>query len=574
MVPSLALLLLLPMLARGVIDVDVAAIASRMVDGGVDHRQATCLLQIHNSVEDRRESCVALSNMDTFFSVPVCVGTPPQCFDLVADTGSDSVIIPSCVCGEMPNTGCSVEDKCFRGTNKSESFFVKDPDMVASITFGSGTIQAIVGSDIVKVGTSSTKMENGVLLMVDRSQLRIAGEFQGILGLGVPPTSMSSSLLATGAASTRKYKQAPFPFGPLEDIFGPNGVFGPDGPFADNDGGDEIPKRTPLGRQHPRRGRTAESFASKLFLQEAEIDRFSMCFRDGGDPGVLRLAPPPFEKPVKQIGQMHWGMDFRGVSVGPKGSTPTMNMVFCGEETMQEGMTSPCGVIPDSGTTLITGPAAQVAQLLGAVCDAWPRCSAAYAELPHRSRRTKDVFFRMMLMKCSKWLTESEGLYEIPSLFFHVQGADGAPETFELTAWAYVTEMQARVGDDEQQGGGRENKFAWLQVMEEDPTLTKVCAVSIGSMEEDYVTQMNGPIWILGSPLFYEYVVGFDLKSMSVSLTRAPCEECRGTASQPENTSLITARGALQSRAARRFGRPRAMNGRPRVPTLDVSLPL
>ena len=32
----------------------------------------------------------------------------------------------------------------------------------------------------------------------------------------------------------------------------------------------------------------------------------------------------------------------------------------------------------------------------------------------------------------------------------------------------------------------------------------------------DYQTTENGPVWIFGSPLFYEYVVGFDQEQMQV----------------------------------------------------------
>jgi len=56
---------------------------------------------------------------------------------------------------------------------------------VVQMVFGSGSVQAVVATDVVKVGTLKAKMNDGLLLMVDH-QLRMAGAFEGILGLGQP----------------------------------------------------------------------------------------------------------------------------------------------------------------------------------------------------------------------------------------------------------------------------------------------------------------------------------------------------------------------------------------------------
>ena len=43
-------------------------------------------------------SCSPLRNHGTHFTVPVAVGTPPQTFNILADTGSNAIIIGSCAC--------------------------------------------------------------------------------------------------------------------------------------------------------------------------------------------------------------------------------------------------------------------------------------------------------------------------------------------------------------------------------------------------------------------------------------------------------------------------------------------
>merc|ERR1719199_1472255 len=68
------------------------------------------------------ETCAALNNYGSHFAVDVDVGTPPQRFSLVADTGSNSLIVTSCVCVDVGM--CPLDDKCFRGTNRSSTFVV------------------------------------------------------------------------------------------------------------------------------------------------------------------------------------------------------------------------------------------------------------------------------------------------------------------------------------------------------------------------------------------------------------------------------------------------------------------
>merc|ERR1719456_683756 len=90
-------------------------------------------------------TCTDLTNHGTHFTVDIEVGTPGQKFSVVADTGSNSLIVPSCVCQQRRY--CSKSDRCFTGTNRSDTFSLKDgPNGLQSIfiTFGSGTIEAIV----------------------------------------------------------------------------------------------------------------------------------------------------------------------------------------------------------------------------------------------------------------------------------------------------------------------------------------------------------------------------------------------------------------------------------------------
>ena len=90
-------------------------------------------------------------NNGTHYTALVKVGTPAQTFNVVADTGSNSLIIPSCYCQDVGS--CSKKQgRCFRGTNKSSTFFMEPlatrqnttGQQELLITFGSGQVECLI----------------------------------------------------------------------------------------------------------------------------------------------------------------------------------------------------------------------------------------------------------------------------------------------------------------------------------------------------------------------------------------------------------------------------------------------
>jgi len=443
-------------------NIALSALASCSLVTGVQ------IIRTRNSEIDADPSygeCAKLQNNFVSFTVNLCVGTPAQCFDVVADTGSNTVIVPSCVCQETANAGCDQGEKCFEGTGKSSSFSIPKHPQLEQISFGSGTVAGAMATDVVKVGPASVTIESGIFLMTDRAELQIDG-FEGILGLGVPSSK----------------------------------------------GEDE-----------------------KLFMEEAKIGRFSLCMADAVAGSLRFNQGAAFKNEVRQIGTYHWGLDFRGMSVGKKGASEKLPILFCDESTMKAGMDSPCGIIPDSGTTMIIGPKAQVESLEASLCDSWPRCQ----QLGSGDAKAKSAAFADLLEHCSEWLENSQGLDEMPSLFFHLRAKSGELSMFELSAWAYIVEAQTAQG--------------------------RVCEsmLSHGADTEgsDYITTRNGPIWIVGTPLFYEYNVGFDMESMSVALEKETCQACG------DEVKMFA--GDLNNR-----GQLRSKHGIARRPQYNVSRPL
>merc|ERR1719215_1978263 len=123
---------------------------------------------LKSSSHDGAESlhCAELSNHGTHSTVQVSAGTPPQHFDLVADTGSNAVIILSCNC--VDEGRCSSQDDCFRGTDTSSTFSIgkladHDADEVPSVTmsFGSGDIQAVIATRLCNAAV----LQLGIILV-------------------------------------------------------------------------------------------------------------------------------------------------------------------------------------------------------------------------------------------------------------------------------------------------------------------------------------------------------------------------------------------------------------------------
>jgi len=593
--------------------------------------------------EDAAATCAPLANKGSHFTVDIQVGTPGQTFAVVADTGSDSVIVPSCICQE--NGSCSESDRCFRGTNKSSTFFLKGHNSsklkskksqrlpVVQMVFGSGAVQAIIASDVVQVGNLKAKMKDGVLLMVDH-QLRMAGAFEGILGLGQPKNeteinrmqkemekemiekqkglskaieaanpmgkhgkqvqvkssgTINGSDAAPGAAEIEAMKKmirgaigaAQGREGGMEDAIragqasGGQGSGGSMQVFEAGQGYEssmdainsivrQYPMSTwlqpavasqqlPMGPADSQENPMKEVYKTKSFLQSAKTNRFSMCFNDKGKDGALHLGSPKDKDALTSVGTVHWGLDLQGITVGNK-SVPVK---LCSQDDMKDGQKTACGAIPDSGTTLFMAPQEHIEVLLGAICDGWKRCSTATST---GLQKKKAELLALLLSQCGEWMTEENGLDELPTLHFQVAGANGKKRTLSLDGAGYVIEQM----EEEMKVVQKTVMGMPFRMPAKTGKKTKVCAPAFGTMEMN--TKVNGPVWIFGSPLFYEYTVGYDLddSNPAVSFSQKPC-----------GCSKETALVSKASNTGKRMGRqPRILRGLPRMPSFDFSMGL
>lgn len=461
------------------------------------------------------QSCVQLTSQQTYFAAPLSIGTPPQSVLAVADTGSTAIVVEDCVC-RTDRHGCAPDSGCItRDHSSTLSKFDSENDF--EMYYGSGSVIVKNASDVVHLGAASAFMDGDLLLMKEsRMQGKISPS--GILGLGIPNQ-------------------------------------------AEGQG----------------------------FLRKASIHSFSICFsRQQPDIGFMRLNSLRRNTThLGQIGKEHWSLDFRGVSIGHNADTAN-SLGICSPHDMQHGQETPCALVPDSGSTQILAPEEHYVKLAAHICDGWPRCRQQSNGLDEDD---KAVTLESLLEDCESWLPTSNGINEeLPPIHFHVKGKFGQSQTLTLAAWTYVHEVMvpemALVGHSFiKESGSSEVKSnsSWPHVARltksnssfphvttwennQHPTgrMLKQCKLSIGSSE--FNTEINGPVWVIGLPLFYQYEVGFHLDTAppSVSFVESHCNSCTESFSKRNGMEFF---GKATSHPLRKID----FDKEPRVPHIDTT---
>jgi hypothetical protein len=556
------------------------------------------------------QGCTDLVNQGTHFSIDVAM------FSVIADTGSNTLIVPSCSC--QAKGRCPKSDRCFQGTNRSSSFRMMLEKSGAPVSmvlsYGSGQVQGVVAQEKVRVGAVQTFMDDGLVLMTDRALTGAAekGSFEGILGLGVPidfgpqPEQQEED----ENQSEPKKEEVPRALQDLVDRI-VSGQFNGSKVSSMLDGADDDAAPTNETNQEAFRevmqssGRgisvkgvkapdemraygqpqptMSERPQPKGFLEQANISRFSMCFNSGGN-GVLRLGTGGMENSHGGIGKAHWGLDFRGFSVGKNNTVA--DALFCSPENMSENQDTPCGAVPDSGTTMMVGPPEHVEALLETICDEWDRCTKNYTALLKAEERaaeaitniygvnpfnmggmTKADVVQFLLLDCESWIDHGAGLSELPDLHLHIVGSNETQQTLTLTSSAYVLESPASKMEALQLHSFLAGKSKALNASGAGNKTGKVCSPAFNTA--DFTTEANGPVWILGTPLFYDFVVGYDASSDPPSMAFSsqkdtPCGSCHP---EKEGLKLLDMHG-YQRGHQRRL---RRLRKKPRMNAIDTS---
>ncbi|XP_065289393.1 lysosomal aspartic protease-like [Dermacentor albipictus] len=109
------------------------------------------------------------------------LGTPPQQFKVIFDTGSANLWVPSSNC---PDTQDGCKDK--RKYNSAQSSTYKKDGRKFRIEYGSGIVEGIYSTDVLSVGNGKVNAQTFAEATKAQGAIFKAAKFDGLLGLGYP----------------------------------------------------------------------------------------------------------------------------------------------------------------------------------------------------------------------------------------------------------------------------------------------------------------------------------------------------------------------------------------------------